>query len=139
MDKYKILSHTADLRLEIYGKTQEELFQNAASAMADILASSIKHQASGKLKERIKIESANVNILLVDFLNEILARSNINKCVYKASSIKHQASKKEIKIEADLVGYKVKEFDEDIKAVTYHEAEVKEKGGFWKAKLVLDI
>ena len=36
--KYEILEHPAELRFRIYGKTIEELFSNAAEAMADTLA-----------------------------------------------------------------------------------------------------
>jgi len=35
--KYKILEHKADIKIKIFGKTLEELFKNAALAMAQIL------------------------------------------------------------------------------------------------------
>ncbi len=136
MDKYKILSHTADLRLEIYGKTKEELFENAATAIAEILVPRSKTtNTSESTKEHLKLQSLNISTLLVDFLNDILAKSNINKAVYKVKSLKLNG----ISLIAELEGVKVEEFNEDIKAVTYHEAEVEEEGGLWKAKLVLDI
>ena len=37
MKKYEILPHPAELRLRIYGKTLEELFINAAFALAETL------------------------------------------------------------------------------------------------------
>ncbi len=130
--KYKILSHTADLRLEVYGKTIEELFKNAAEALADIQK---KGAVGRELKERIAVEAASQSALLVDFLNDILAKSQINKAVYRVDSLDFAGNK----LTAKISGAKVEKFDEDVKAVTYHEADVKKDGDLFTAKLVLDI
>lgn len=142
--KYKILSHTADLRLEIYGKNLEELFSNAALALADILAPKSTKFKIKKSKVKIKVKSKNINTLLVDFLNEILARSNINKTIYMVISCKLQVLGNEARLEAELVGQKIKEFKEDIKAVTYHEVVIRQTTNdqqqkIWKTKLIMDI
>jgi SHS2 domain-containing protein len=140
--KYKILSHTADLRLEVYGGSLEELFNNAALALVNILAPKTKLKAKNqKSKIKIKVESNNINTLLVDFLNEILAKSNINKQVYKVYKV---IKLKDDFIEAELAGRKIKEFEEDIKAVTYHEVNIRQTADgqrqkIWKTKLVFDI
>ena len=43
-------------------------------------------------------------------------------------------------VEASIEGIPAEGFDEDIKAVTYHQAEVHRKeGGEWETLLVLDI
>lgn len=135
--KYKILSHTADLRLEVYGKTLEELFKNAAEALADILTNNKKSLLSSMkaVTEMISLQSSNINTLLVDFLNEILAKSQINKRVYKVESLKL----KDNEMEAKISGTPVEKFEEDIKAVTYHEVDIKKEGETWEANLVLDI
>lgn len=134
---YKILSHTADLRLEVYGKTLKELFINAAIALADILKADTQQALPPAVAplEKIKIQAPNINALLVDLLNEILAKSHINKKVYKVYKI---IKLKDNFVEAQIVGREVEEFDEDIKAVTYHETEIKENDGY-KTKLIMDI
>lgn len=139
--QYKILSHTADLRLEIYGETVEALFINAAQAIADILAPKFKKGIHFvDFKDIIKIQSLDRNSLLVDFLNEILTRSNINKCVYRVVRLIFDGNS----LEAEINGIKVDKFDEDIKAVTYHEVNIREKTAKQKppifyTTLVLDI
>ena len=41
---------------------------------------------------------------------------------------------------AEIRGFKVKNFSEDIKAVTYHEAQIKRnKKGQWKTTIIFDI
>jgi len=133
--KYEILEHPAELRLKIYGKTLEELFSNAAEAMADTLATSDKRQAQKTEKENLKIQSVDTNSLLVDFLSEILAKSQINKCVYCVSKLKTQNSK----LEAKLLGFSVDHFDEDIKAVTYQDLNIQKIDDTWQTVLVFDI
>lgn len=138
MTKFRILSHTADLRLEVFGKTIEELFENAVVALSTILYKKfdeLKVKPTGP-SEKIKIQSVNLNALLVDFLSEILAKSEINKSVYKVKSLKL----KDGQLEAEIIGFPVDEFDEDVKAVTYTEVDIKQdEKGMWKTKLVLDI
>ena len=135
--KYKILSHTADLRLEVYGKTIEELFTNAAEALASVQLASKKIPLSHGVvaKEEIKVESVNLSTLLVDFLNEILAKSQINKRVYKVENLKLIGNE----LMAEISGVPVDKFEEDVKAVTYHEVDIQKEGEILKTRLVFDI
>lgn len=138
--KYEILEHPAELRLKIYGKTLEELFSNAAEAMADILKYDPKPRIHPNApKEEIQIQSVDINALLVDFLSEILAKSQINKAVYQVSSVKCQASNRQANLEAELVGYSIEHFKEDIKAVTYQDLNIQKIDGIWQTILVFDI
>lgn len=136
--RYKVLPHTADLRLRIYGKDYEELFQNAALGLANIL----QKDAEKKLKlargaEKVTIEADGVETLLVSFLNQILSVSNINKKVYPKVKILYFSPQK---VETQLSGMAVDGFDEDIKAVSYHEVEIeKNKDGIFETTVVLDI
>ena len=149
--KFEILDHPAELRLRIYGKTIEELFTNAAEALATIQKKNIAllqrslrkcyKEANGK----IRIQSVDINALLVDFLSEILARSQINKCVYKVGNINHQAKDGAATIEAEIIGYPVEYFDEDIKAITYQDVNINQQPTtnnqqlIWQTDIVLDI
>jgi SHS2 domain-containing protein len=141
MKKYEVLEHPAELRLRVYGKTLEELFKNAVLAMARILSrrggtkSELKVKNSKCKIELLKIESLDINSLLVDFLSEILARSQINKCVYYVSSSKIQDSR----LEAELVALPRERFKEDIKAVTYEDLDIKKINDTYQTDLVFDI
>lgn len=141
--RYQILPHPAELRLQIYGKTIEELFINAAQALSEIqkknLALLIRSHSKCYI-EKMNIKSMDINTLLVDFLSEILAKSQINKQVYKVKSLKMKVSKKAANLEAELIGYIIKRFDEDIKAITYYGVDIKKNpSGIWQTDLVLDI
>ncbi len=149
--KFEILDHPAELRLRIYGKTIEELFTNAAEALATIQKKNIALTVRSHDKcyrnlkrEKIEVRSIDVNALLVDFLSEILAKSQINKCVYKVSNLTLHDSC----LEAELVVYPIDSFDEDIKAVTYQDVDIQLKSTtnsqqstvkVWQTNLVFDI
>lgn len=137
--KYKILSHPAELRLRIYGGTLEELFINSAETMARILSqTAVKSELRiKKSKSRINIKSPDINSLLVDFLSEILAKSQINKKIYKIKKLK--VYKEESRLEGEIEGTPVEKLDEDIKAVTYEDLDIKKIRGRWQTKLVFDI
>jgi SHS2 domain-containing protein len=38
-----------------------------------------------------------------------------------------------------VIGYSPVEFEQDVKAVTYHEADVRYENGMWSTTLVFDI
>jgi SHS2 domain-containing protein len=81
----------------------------------------------------------DINSLLVDFLSEILAKSQINKAVYLVSSIKYQVSEKKANLEAELVAFPRERFREDIKAVTYEDLDIKKINDIYRTDLVFDI
>ena len=138
--KYELLEHPSELRFRIYGKTIEELFSNAAEAMADVLATRDKRQVKKTKKEIMKIQSIDINSLLVDFLSEILAKSQINKCAYLISDIEINASC--LMLRASCACFPVEHFNEDIKAVTYQDLNVRQinpPAGRWQTVLVFDI
>lgn len=135
MKKFEILEHTADLKIRAFGKTKEELFKNALLAMAEGLQPRIKNQESG-IRE-IKVRSADLETLLVDFLSDVLYLTQVNKEIYAQVKFKKFS---DTEIEAELVGKKVEGFGEDIKAVTYHNLKVSQtKDGTWEATILFDI
>ncbi|MCP6719517.1 MAG: archease [Patescibacteria group bacterium] len=133
--KFKILPHTADLKIKAFGKEKQELFLNMLKGMASVLQAEIKDK---KVKNReIKVESTNLNDLLVDFLNEALYLTQVNREVYE--NIKFEKFT-DTEIKGELVGQKVERFEEDIKAATYHQLDIQQrKDGIWEATVIFDV
>ena len=90
-----------------------------------------------EIKREIKIKSADLSALLVDFLNEALYLSQVNKEAYfKVKFDKFS----ETEVEAVLFGQKIERFCEDIKAVTHHGLDIRQKkDGTFKATVLFDI
>lgn len=134
--KYKILPHSADIRLEITASCKEDLFQGALKGMAYIIKANVSQKGVLK-KEQIEIHSVDINALLVDFLNEVLAKSDIYNCIFNKIEIEKLTDNS---IEGIIEGRSVKEFSKEIKAATYHQLNIKQdKNGDWKAIVLFDI
>jgi len=145
--KFEILEHTADLRLKVFGSSPKKLFENALYAMGYIQKKDVVKQSTvgkflGKIRGRqisedLVVESMDYNTLLIDFLSETLSLSDAQNAVF----FKVKFNKfSDTKIEAKIYGVRVDDFDEDIKAVTYHEVDVKKTdSGKWETLLVFDI
>lgn len=132
--KYEILEHKADLKIRAIGKTREELFLNMLLGMTESMKPEIK-ETEGKTKRTIKIKSLDLSALLVDFLNEILYLSQVNKEVYLDVRLKKFYNNE---LEGEIIGRKINKFGEDIKAATHHNLDVHCNKN-WEATLLFDI
>jgi len=142
--KYKILEHRADIKIKVSGKTLEELFKNSVFAMAEILYKNLKLKTENlKLAKTLITKSADKEILLVDFLNDVLGGSQINQAIYpevKLVDFQPDGIKGVSYLKAEISGYAIERFDEDIKAVTYHDLRIHQsKNGIWEATILFDV
>jgi len=138
---FEILPHTADMRIKVWGKTLKDLFRNALCGLAYYLKpESLEESALGKIniKRRIKVEGVDLNSLLIEFLSKVIAETDIYNAVFIAVSFKDFG---ENFLEAVLEGVKVEGFDKEIKAVSYHEVDIKrnQETGMYETTLVFDI
>lgn len=117
------LSHTADVRIRLRANSASELFEVALEGMNQIIkADGCQQPRSFPLIRGINLKSENLTTLLIEFLGEVLTQSHLNKALFCKLQINHLS---ESEISASIHGYTVEEIDEDIKAVTYHEANVR--------------
>lgn len=130
---YEILEHTADIRIKVSGIDLEELFQSALQAMNEILNPKSTQSSS---TTSLNLEAADSTVLLINFLSEILTFSHINKSSY---SVKF-TNLTETQLTAELTSTPTTEFAEDIKAVTFHEANITQNDeGNFETNIIFDI
>lgn len=129
MTRYKFISHTADLKIRVYGQNLIDLINNILVALADYWQPSLKDK---KIKAKIKVKSNDQINLLIDFIAQIIAKTYIKKAIFNKFEKKEVASNL---IEGELIGYQFSSLTKDIKAVTYHQANLKKS----KNKLILDF
>ncbi len=133
--KYKILDHISDLKIKVLGKNLPELFENAVLAIRECLRPEIEIPEKNT-KSKIKIKSADLSSLLVDFLSEVLYQTQVNKEIYYKVKFDKFS---DTELEAELFGKKVRRFGLEIKGVTYHNLEIKKIKNHWQAIIVFDI
>ncbi len=138
MRLFKIIPHIADMRVRVEASSLEELFKVSLEGMNQILDKGFctKRRDFPEIHE-IQISSTDTTSLLIDFLSEALTLSHIHRAVFCQVEVTRLGSGS---LSARLLGAKVETFDEDIKAVSYHEAEIVQNSkGNYKTNLVFDI
>ncbi|NNL15940.1 MAG: archease [Flavobacteriaceae bacterium] len=135
----RFLAHTADVRMELEGKSLQELYTLAVKGMGEILKKDFCTQSNNFSKNvTVDIHASDYTNLLIDFLSDVLSISYVEKAIFCSV---HILEFSEYNIKAEIKGSDVKMFDEEIKAVTYHEANVyKDKEDqIWKTCIIFDI
>lgn len=133
---YQILPHTADVRLRVKSETLPRLFIEALQGMTEIMKP-LEEIKARPASRHLSLEAADSTVLLIDFLNEVLSIAEINREIYTDIVWQNFSEKS---LAADLIGKTVSGFAKDIKAATYHEAEVRRNTrGNWETIIVFDI
>lgn len=137
--KIRFLPHTADIRMKIEGSSLEELFTAGVLGMGNILKDGFCDKNSPfMLKLKIELTAHDETCLLIDFLSEVLSTSYAEKAIFCDVKFFELTTKK---IRAEIHGrQQTQGFDEEIKAVTYHEADVqKNNNRDWETLIIFDI
>ncbi|MFA5041903.1 MAG: archease [Candidatus Paceibacterota bacterium] len=135
---FEFFDHPADTGIEAIASSKEELFKGALKGMAFILKPDLdKTKTKETLKEKIEVLSSDFDTLIADFLNEVLAKSEINKGIFKEANIEKLTNNY---IKAEIFGEKIDSLAKEIKAVTYHNLKIfQDKDGNWRARIIFDI
>ncbi len=136
--KIQYVPHTADIRMKIEGATLQDLFKAGLKGMGEILKPGFcDRDTVFNIRREIRISGTDYTCLLIDFLSEVLSLSYTEKSIFCKVTFKEFEVRE---IMAEIEGVKIESFEEEIKAVTYHEAHVeKEKNNVWKTNIVFDI
>jgi len=138
MKTYELIDHTADVGVIAYGKTLSEAFEYAAKAMFDIITDNSEIESIGQYN--IKLEAPDLEQLLVDWLSELLFLNSAKNLVF--GFFKVYLDEKNNSLTATIFGDKYDiskhKIGAEIKAVTYHILEVKNKKPF-HVQVLFDI
>ena len=136
--KYKLIDHTADLGIRVFGKSAEELFENAAFALFDLITDT--GVLAGDRQTRIQVTGADRPDLMVNWLRELLYLWNGTDRLVKTVSI---SALSETGLTAgltyDLFSPERHDIRAEIKAVTYHQIQVSGGSSGWEAKIIFDV
>jgi len=127
MEKYKFLEHNTGIKLLVFGRTIEEVFENSAYALVEVM---YKEKVKDVLVTRIKVVGEDYERLLYTFLERILSLLNSEKFLLnKINRISNIRTNKdgEYELIADISGDDARgyEFDLNVKSIIYDEMFVK--------------
>lgn len=140
MHKYVMFDHTADIGIEIFGRTKKELFTNAAWALNDVLLERHEQKSFQGRQKKITVEGSDTADLLVNFLRELLYLFNGDHFVSQSCEMIECGSRRLVaKLSVEPYNKKKHSVKMELKAITYHGLSVvKEKEG-WKARMIFDV
>ena len=136
MQRFEIVPHTADTAVVIFGESLADLFVNAGSALFELMFDITP--AAGASRVSVSAEADGIEELLVAWLSELLVRSEVEGVVFcdlevEVIDSRVVASARAVPVDQlELIGT-------PIKAVTYHDLEVRREGTGWVARVVLDV
>ncbi len=138
MRRYRLLPHIADIRLSVSADSLSELFKGSLEGMSEMLKhGATRGQPDPSTGARIQLSARDTTTLLIDFLNEALARDVIDSVVlYDVTELSLDGAR----LNAVIQGVRVASFDEDIKAATYHEAHIEQRApDRYQVRILFDV
>lgn len=129
------MDHTADLEIEVWGESLEDLFREAAFGMIDLLEIRWENGQEHPLERQITVEAIDEEGLLVSFLTELLYLLEEEHLAGKVFDVAIEESR----LQADVSCARVENYVRDIKAVTYHRLNIRRQDDRFEVNLVFDI
>jgi SHS2 domain-containing protein len=138
MKRFEILDHTADIGIIVHGESLQALFENAGEAFFHLITDLKK--VKRRVERRVHIEGESLDRLMVDWLSELLYLHDVENLLFKGfkvDAVGEDGLKATVKGEAFQEGVHV--IKTEVKAVTYHQIEVRQETGGWRAQVILDL
>jgi SHS2 domain-containing protein len=140
--KFEQIEHTADVGIKAFGKTLEELFESSAYGMFSVMLEQYEN-FSGKSEISIETSADNLEDLLVNWLQELLYRFEVKSLVFSNFHVKMSSNVKTKSLigSAGCDHYNKRRYGHplEIKAVTYHNLEIKTDKGLYSVEIIFDV
>ncbi|HUL30267.1 MAG TPA: archease [Thermodesulfobacteriota bacterium] len=136
--RFKILDHTADIGILIHGEDLKALFANAGEAFFHLMTDLRK--VRGRVEKRVHVKGESLDRLMVDWLSELLYLHDVEHLLFRkfeVESVGESGLRAVVKGEPFQEGVHV--IKTEVKAVTYHQIEVRKENGIWRARVILDL
>ena len=135
---YRLIDHTADFGMQVFGSDSQELFTNAALALFDVITD--MDVLEGRNSCNITASGEDWPDLMINWLREVLYLWNGKEMLVKSVQILSLSENNiSAKIYFDAYMPDRHIIKTEIKAVTYHQIQVKSSPSGWKARVIFDI
>jgi len=135
---YTEFEHTADIGVNIYGATLEELFCNAAYALFDTI---VDIQRVQPIQEReLFVVGDDDELLLMNWLRQLLYLCAVEGEVYREFRIRSlEPGKLNALIRGEPLDKQRHDFKTELKAITYHQFQLSKEDDGWNATVIFDV
>ena len=144
MKTYEIIDHTADIGIKVYGKNLEALFLHAARAMFEIMLEPIKKKSifakTGHEKFSLNKQGNNLEEIFVFWLSELLYLFSADGLIMQKANIqKLDANAIQAEVTGEIFSPDFYRIKTEIKAVTYHELEIRKTEHGYEVQVIFDV
>jgi SHS2 domain-containing protein len=133
---------TADIAFEATGRDLPELFIAAADATMNVMIDNLD-AIEPRQTRQIKLSNDNIEILLLDFLQELIYFNDAKRLLLRAREVRIDHKDQAYVLKATVTGEQLDgtrhQQRADVKAVTLHGFSVEKHDDGWKARVLLDI
>ena len=138
MNNFEVLDHPADIGIKVKGETLEELFINAAIGTSSLIID-LKAIEQKEIK-KINLQGKNLEDLFIKCLDEIIYLFDSEGFLPKSVKVEtiHELSLRAI-FQGEKFNKNKHEIKLYLKAVTYHQLEIKQTKEGWEAKVYFDV
>lgn len=131
----------ADIGFEAEGESVEEMFRAATQALIETMAN--PSTVSGGWERAIERNDVDPEALLFEWLSEVVYWKDAAGVVFREAPLTLTQDGEVWLLRARLIGAPVnhltQELQADVKGVTKHLYDLKQTGGRWKVRVVLDV
>jgi SHS2 domain-containing protein len=139
---FEHFDHGADVGVRGFGRTPAEAFEGAAQALFALLSGG-EEPVRAVIEERVEVEAANREELLVAFLNELISLSDTRRLVFGRFEIEMSDASTPVRLKARVHGEPFDPQRHELtvvpKGATFTALRVAREGDRWVAQCVVDV
>jgi SHS2 domain-containing protein len=133
--EHTLEEHRGELELRIDAPSLPALYAEAARALAEVMHATPLEPPAG-WSDEVVVNARDREALLVEWLNELVFRSEVGKALFTEFEITHLSQRQLV---AAVRGTRVRELRNPVKAATYHGLAIVERAGGFTARVILDV
>ena len=138
MKKFEQIEHTADIGIRAFGADLVELFTNATEGMIELAFATVT--VSGTETVEVDLSGADIEELLVSWLQEILYIFEVKKIIPKKATVDViEDNNLSAKVTGEKFNTDKHVANREIKAVAYHLLKIEENNGAYSVQIIFDI
>ena len=130
---FEELPHTADWQISVWAGSLPALFAEAARGMNAL--SGAKPDTGPRIKRKFEAEDPDIESLLVAFLSELVWAAEQENLVFDTFQVDLKGTKLKVK----MTGSHILSLNKSIKAVTFHNIQIRRIGSEFQVEIVFDV
>ena len=133
---FEEIPHTADVKIRAHAKTLDLLFSDAFDALMQVLYGTDRR---GGHRKEIRIDSADVESLLADFLSEVLFIAEVEGLVFSHADIRIEGNNLIALLDGEPFDYKRHAEGTEVKGISYSGLSITRDANGYMLDILFDV